>query len=244
MFGKKKEACSCTQSLRKYNLQIRSFPFDWLYGSNFLGRCQILTQQFNRFIEQRDLKDINTFDGGKSNPCKVYYNSYNDITFNHDFPMGESFENSYPTIKEKYDRRIKRLLENIKTSKNILVVFMETPTKGHPLIENNIILEGYDIIQKAFPNTNVDLIYLQNSKTQTTQDVLNKHVYKFILNYKLTQNDAPDYAVDVSKLKCIFTKYKLNLPYTFFLMKKIQKILIGLIPLKQKRFQLRKKYHI
>lgn len=238
------EACSCTQSLRKYNLQIRSFPFDWLYGADFLRRCQILAQRFNRFINRNDLKDTGKINHDKDNPCKVYYNVYNDITFNHDFFITEEFNSIYPIVKEKYNRRINRLLKNIESSKSILIVYMETPTTNHFQIENNTIIEGYNIIQKAFLNADIDLIYIKNSKSSQKQEMLNNHVCKFTLPYKYTQNDAVDYAVDLLKLEDIFTKYKLNLPYSFYFIKTIQKFLINLIPFKCKRVKLKKKYHI
>lgn len=233
------EACSCTQTLRKYNLQIQSFPFDWLYGSNFKGRCQILAQYFNRFIEKADLTNTKRVNHDKNNPCRVYYNSYNDITFNHDFFITEEFEDIYPIVKEKYDRRIKRLLEETEKAQKILVVFLETPINNHPKIEDQTILEGYDIIQKAFSNTEIDLIYIKNADKQK-QESLNEHVCKFLLPYKCPQKDA----VDLTKLKCIFAMYELPLPCTFYLMKKLRKILIELIPLKQKRVLLKRKYHI
>lgn len=252
MSGKKKydlifgigEACSCTQSLRKYNLQIQSFPFDWLYGSNFLGRCKILAQQFSCFFEKKDLKDTNRVNNDKNNPCEVYYNCYNDIFFNHDFLVTEKFNDIYPLIKEKYDRRINRLLKKIEKSRRVLVVYLETPISNHPKIENQEILDGYDIVKKAFPYAKMDLIYISNSKKQIKQEALNEHIYKFILPYKSLQKDAVDYAVDFEKLECILTKYELNLPYTFYLIKKIRKILINLIPLKEKRLLLKRKYHI
>ena len=238
------EACSCTQSLRKYNLQIRSFPFDWLYGSDFLRRCQIIAQRFDRFIDINDLKDTGKVNNDKNNPCKVYNNIHNDITFNHDFFITEDFNTIYPIVKEKYNRRIKRLLKNFETSKNILIVYMEPPTSDHPKIENNTIIEGYNLIQKTFLNADIDLIYIQNSNSPQKQEILSNHIFKFILPYKNTQNDSVDHAVDLTKLEHIFTKYELNIPYIFYLIRKIQKCLINLIPLKFVRIKLKKKYHI
>ena len=37
-----------------------------------------------------------------------------DIVFNHDFLKSLDFEEAYPLVKEKYDRRIRRLLEKLK----------------------------------------------------------------------------------------------------------------------------------
>ena len=238
------EACSCTQSLRKYDLQFASFPFDWLFGTNFIGRCQILAQRFNRFIEKKDLQDTQRRNSDKNNPCEVYYNTYNDITFNHDFFITQKFDVLYPIVKEKYDRRIARLLSKIETSKQILIVFLETPTTNHPIIDDKTIKKGYDIIAKAFPKTMIDMLYIQNSKDINKTELLTPHIKKIVLPYKCLIDGAVDYAVDVDKLECVFQNYQLNLSRTFLLKRKLQKILIKLIPIKQKRRQLRKKYHL
>ena len=76
------EACSCTEVLRRNYLQIYSYPFDWLFGSNFIKRCDILASKFKNFIEKEDLK----YSHEEQNiNCIAYYNQSNDITFNHDF---------------------------------------------------------------------------------------------------------------------------------------------------------------
>ena len=40
------EACSCTQVLRQQGLQNASYPFDWLFGSTLVKRCEILANEF------------------------------------------------------------------------------------------------------------------------------------------------------------------------------------------------------
>lgn len=36
------EACFMASALRKNKLRFFACPFDWMYGSNFKGRCKIL----------------------------------------------------------------------------------------------------------------------------------------------------------------------------------------------------------
>lgn len=121
-------ACSCSQMLRKTGLQFSSYPFDWLYGTDFSGRVDILTNDFKDFVNKEDLTFINATNGDKDNPCDVYNNVKNGITFNHDFPQGVPLEQSYPAVKAKYDRRIDRLLKRIERSENTLIVYVEIPT--------------------------------------------------------------------------------------------------------------------
>ena len=67
-------ACSCSQMLRKTGLQFSSYPFDWLYGTDFSGRVDILTNDFKDFVNKEDLTFIDATNGDKDNPCDVYNN--------------------------------------------------------------------------------------------------------------------------------------------------------------------------
>ena len=141
------EACSCTQVLRSLGLQISSYPFDWLYGANFIDRCNILSNSFRNFIEKKDLVYTH-----KNIHCDVYHNKSNDIVFNHDFKRNIPFDKMYKIVKQKYSRRIERLLEKLKKSKKILIVYIETPTKNHLNISSEEIINGFEQIQNKFQN--------------------------------------------------------------------------------------------
>ena len=112
-------ACSCAQTLIGANLRQFSSPFDWLFGSDFSGRCEILSSNFQRFLEEKDL----TYSySERSVSCDAYYNNYNSLTFNHDFETKKELKETYPAVKEKYDRRINRLLQKIQKANSILIV--------------------------------------------------------------------------------------------------------------------------
>lgn len=76
------EACSCTQILRQQGLQKASYPFDWLFGSTFVKRCELLASEFKDFIRKEDLEFSYE---ERSIKCYAYHNKLNGITFNHDF---------------------------------------------------------------------------------------------------------------------------------------------------------------
>lgn len=237
------EACSCTESLRRANLQICSFPFDWLYGSDFIGRCKILTSKFHRFIEKNDLADTGKTNLDTHNLCEVYHNTYNDITFNHDFPANLNFQEAYLPIRQKYNRRINRLLSQIENSSKILIVYIETPTANHKTVSDATVQEGYNIIKSVF-NKNIDLLYISHSKDITNHSQIAAHITRIIDNYKSINTNDPDYAVNTKKLSEIFKNYRLNFPFFYFIKKKLVKFLISCVPQKQARHNLRKKYHV
>jgi len=234
------EACSCTESLRKYDLQRCSYPFDWLFGSNFVGRCKILANKFDNFIEKEDLEYSYE---EKSIKCSAYHNKINDITFNHDFLKEIPFDTAYNLVKEKYDRRIKRLLDEIDKSDSILAVYMESPTTNHSIITNEEIIEGYFILKEAFGDK-LNLLYIRNdNKNNEIEFLENNKITKITHHYK-NYNHEFDHVINIKNLKSVFLNYKLNLPFGYIIQKKITKILIGLIPIRSIRGKLRKKYHV
>jgi len=234
------EACSCTQVLRTCNLQFASYPFDWLFGSDFTGRCNIIASGFDKFLEKDELEFSYE---ERSISCFAYRNKYNDITFNHDFSKNIPFDTMYEDVKNKYNRRINRLLENIDKANSILIVYIETPTINHPHVSDDKIIEGYNIIKSKYQNKVIDLIYLKNDDKKYEVNQLTDNITVFTKDYKKRNTDI-DYKVDKKKLIPFFKKYKLNNSSNIIFKKSILKFLINLIPNKKTRQSLRKKYHI
>lgn len=207
------EACPCTQVLRQLGLQDASYPFDWLFGSTFIGRCKILTEEFKDFIRKEDLEYSYE---ERSLKCNAYYNKLNDIVFNHDFLKSLDFEEAYPLVKEKYDRRIRRLLEKIKNSNSVLVVYLEIPTSNHIEISNQEILQGYSILKKKFGDK-INLLYIKNSRCETKiEEFENGKITRVTCDYK-KYGSGNDYEVRKSKIVSIF--YKLGFDRRFYVYK-------------------------
>lgn len=230
------EACSCSELIRLNNYQDFSYPFDWVAGLTFLERAKILADDFKNFINKEDL--IKLDEKNNFNNCFIYKNKVNNIFFNHDFYVDIPFDEMYITVKEKYKRRIKRLLEKIEKSKNILMVYIETPLKVHEKIENKDILEGFSIIKSKYPDKNINLLYCTNSKEEKTEYINDnvKRVYCFYKDLKAIEDHIPDFKI----LKKILKKYKFKMSFK----KKIKIFLINLIPFSEIRKYLKKKYHI
>ena len=235
------EACFCSLALRGINIQQASFPFDWIAGCSFTERCNILMNNFDRFFEKDDLEYIDVAPQGKSN---AYYNKYNTLTFNHDFPINLSFDDAYKLSKEKYDRRIKRLYKNINDAKSVLIVYMELPSTNHKEFSDEILLESFNSLRNHF-GEKINVLYLKNSSTEkSTQDIANGFT-KMIFNYKNYQKADDDYAPDMQIIKSTISNYKLSNTTIFSELKRQCFIrTIKLMPSKSLREKLRKKYHI
>ncbi len=238
------EACSCTQSLRGAGLQFISYPLDWLFGSNFQKRIDMLVADFDRFIDKKDLAYTYS---ERSITCDAYYNSFNDLTFNHDFPAGVSLEKSYPAVFDKYNRRIKRLLEQIKLSNSILIVYIETPNCEIKTSDREII-SSFDKIINKYKNKNIDLLYITNDKNmhnyKNKKENLTNNISKITANYKSKKVGALPYSVSTKCLKKLLENYKLNLPIRFRISRFFYSILINFIPLKSVRKKIKGRYHV
>ena len=154
-------ACSCTETLRAKNLQIYSYPFDWLAGSNFINRVKIINNNFENWFNIEDLK----FKGTRKYPmpCDIYLNTRTNILFNHDFPIFSPLEILYGEVKEKYDRRINRFLYQISNSKNVLFVYLERPDLKEDTSTEEI-KEGYELLKNRFPSVDINILYLSNAR--------------------------------------------------------------------------------
>ncbi|MBE6443117.1 MAG: hypothetical protein E7020_00420 [Alphaproteobacteria bacterium] len=202
------EACSCTQALRSSNLQYASYPLDWLFGSDFNGRMDILVSDFNKFIEQSDLQYSYS---ERSISCDAYLNNKNQITFNHDFPAGISLEESYPMVAEKYQRRINRLLDNIKNADSVLIVYIEIPNNENHTSDKDIIC-GWEKIKEKYFNKKIDLLYFMNDTTLPPKSVkkenITSNITKVTANYKNQAPNVVPYAVDNDVLKRVLKQCK------------------------------------
>lgn len=189
-----------------------SYPFDWLGGSDFMGRVDILTSGFENFI---NLEDLEYLKNTHPEPMDVYYNKRNHIRFRHDFPLDIPIEKSYADVTAKYDRRINRLFEQIEKSEKILIAYIETPSCQNKLQDKNILLEGYKKLSERFPDKQIDLIFLTNCEEKKLNDIctenITNNITKLILNYKSLRKNKPPWATNRKILRKIFCKYKLKL---------------------------------
>lgn len=237
------EACSCSSSLRASDLQEASYPLDWVFGEDFIGRCKILASEFRDYINKEDLEYTYS---ERSIKCKAYHNKLNDLTFNHDFLENVPFDEMYDKVFEKYQRRINRVLDKIKNSKKILIVYIETPVLNHEIISDEDIIRGVDIVLNKFKkeDNTIDFLYMQNTKGEYKEKLIKENILKIECDYKDHNSDI-DFVVDFKVLKKVLKNlYKLKVPRFYYFNKKIKKFLVNFVPKKALRHKLRVKYHL
>ena len=206
-----------------------------------MDRCRILANRFERFIELQDLSYLHSQEG---NPCDTYHNNFNGINFNHDFLKGVPLEKSYPSVREKYDRRIHRLLSGIESSSSVLIVYLETPD-NKPHDTDCHLVEGYNMLEKAFPGTSIDILYICHSTKKTSDEEVSSHIRRIYFDYRNEKEPENSGAVDPKRLIPLMREYRLLNISTWFRVKRLfLKICFELIPIRKWRKRLRRKFHI
>lgn len=206
------EACSCTSILRINDLQFQSYPLDWLYGGNIKTRTDCICNDFKDFINVEDLVKI----GERENPCPcdIYLNAKNQIVFNHDFELHKNLADIYPAVKEKYDRRIKRLYNNIQDANSILIVYVDVPSRTIKTFKTiPLIKQCFNDIKNKIPNKNIKLLYIGHKNWFIPIKIkfkLSKDIMLVMTNYRSKAKLAETWEVDVNVLSQIVKGIELN----------------------------------
>ena len=187
------QACSCTENLRKARLQVFSYPFDWLYGTDLENRVKLLTSGFKNWFNEVDFSFVEDKPGARFH---VYKNRKTGLIFNHDFPREEDFKTGYGTVSEKYGRRVARLLNKIETSRKVLAVYIEQPYT-EDFIPDAKLIELQRQLAEKFGAGAIDLLYVHKGRSRQAEwrDVTDG-VMILALDYRSTDPNAFDYQVN------------------------------------------------
>lgn len=117
--------CFTSLMLRQNNLQVASFPFDWLLNTNYKQSIEFLCNNFENFLNKEDLV-LTENEGNEFH--NTYANKRTKYSLVHDFPVNVDFDKQFEAVKAKYEKRAKRLIEKIKCSKTVLLVYLAPST--------------------------------------------------------------------------------------------------------------------
>lgn len=98
--------CSVAMELERKGLRTASYPFDWMISDSFENILKLLRSNFEGFL------DIESF--YQEEIPNHYYNCCTGIHFYHDFDATTPLSDQMCSVTAKYDRRIKRLYEDVK----------------------------------------------------------------------------------------------------------------------------------
>lgn len=148
-------SCGASTALRAAGLQQASYPLDWIGSPGIVASARMIAADFSGWFEKDDLRLYDIRRGALNK--HVYLNVRTGFGFPHDFSSFIGFEEAYPEIRAKYDRRIARFLEETGRAKRLLAVYIEFPVKDRA--PNAELEEARKAIAARFPGATVDLLY-------------------------------------------------------------------------------------
>ncbi|MBE3569904.1 MAG: peptidase [Bacillales bacterium] len=123
------DLCLTAIQLKKNHLRPFSGVLDWMASPSLSDVNRLLKNRFVGFMELPNLRFIGYSTGIYSTEkhLSLSDDAYHIIS-SHDFKASQNTPThlaTYPEVREKFDRRIKRFLEKMETSKRILFVRTE-----------------------------------------------------------------------------------------------------------------------
>ncbi len=180
------EACFVATFLKNLDAREFSAPFDWVMGAGLEIRLELILNEFKDFLNIEDfvcitkeVEDKLISEGLTEFPTEheIYQNTRTGISHNHDFLRNMPLEESYPLAKEKYDRRIERFLDLLKTDAKILFFYADMPKPNAKKADLDKLTELLVRINFQFRSADIHLLYFHHTKDpQPVIKTLNKYI--------------------------------------------------------------------
>ena len=179
------EFCLAAIALRDSGIRQASYPFDWSGAKDyskcgncgFMGKINMICNDFKDAFLLEDLKEF--YYDNKAH--RAVFNKRTGLQYVHDFDWDKSVAEQYPAYLEKYQRRVKRLYDDINQNKKILFVFV---TRGEHKLFLDEISTGLKLLNEKFPQKEIDLLLIQDSTdcelSETEYFKINEHVFIYL----------------------------------------------------------------
>ncbi|MDD3237355.1 MAG: DUF1796 family putative cysteine peptidase [Candidatus Gastranaerophilales bacterium] len=200
--------CGCAMYLSDHNLRATSGPLDWLVGQKLKDSVELIVSDFKNLLKQNlfiktQLENSSTHD--------TYKNTFWDIDFIHDFPVGIPIGDSFSAVEEKYQRRINRFYELIKNKNRVLFVWFSLSSQD----SNEEIIDLSKKLNNKFKKE-IDLLIIEHDETKALEGIEKIKLNNNITCYKLYakgKDGNPEQATMGNETICnkIFKNYSLNM---------------------------------
>lgn len=230
--------CACSMYLQSNKLRSTSGPMDWITTANFQERFEMLLNNFDGFINPDNFEFLpkNPNIANDEN-CDYYRNTKTHFDFYHDFPTGVPFSESFPSVYEKYNRRIKRFYDNINKKKKVLLVWFSHYTRTP---DSEILSLCNKFCKKI--DKQIDFLIIEHTENMftPTKTKLSKNILKINMHTRDVYGTAPVQGnFDLVNNK-VFKNYTINSKISIILHWFNIRILCTFIPVKKWRHNARK----
>lgn len=157
-------SCACAIHMERNGIRKFSGPFDWVGNPSFEDRFELIENGFKDYIAEPEF-----FEPTKAVDEKfaAYKNMKTMFTFRHDFPIGQSFEDSFTMVSDRYSRRINRLFKKLKSSKKTLLIYMSPQDKS---LTYSRIYRSFRKITNAL-DKNAKLLILEHDSSKENSEI-------------------------------------------------------------------------
>ena len=237
--------CAASYHLRHNNLQVESYPLDWVIIGNVKIGAEIIANDFKDFFVKERLvrKD------GESGNHIPYVQKPENYSFFHCIDKDLPFDEACNKAKAMFDRRIERLYQNIAQAKKILFFNVCYKTyKQHDLTDL------LDRLRKMFPDKDISLLRVNLSPDfgdKVEYNEVSPDILVYNVNYDMDKNIYTDRDTEMAQIMADFrmrpskkaVEYKLN-EVGFAIKRFLVNCLCCLVPIKRIRHKIRKKFNI
>ena len=230
--------CACSMYMKSAKLRICSGPFDWLTNASFETRIDCIINDFKDFLNFADLAPLQKSPNLQNDDtCDYYQNVRNGFFYYHDFPVGVALEQSFPQVKEKYQRRINRFYKKISEKDNVLLIWFS----HHTNTPDKVILDASKRMCEKF-GKQIDFLIIEHSENTDVpiERQLAPNIIKYNLHTKSYDGKGNVDTLGLTKnILPIFSNYKLKQPLNIIIIRYFRRILSDIIcllfPVKQFR---------
>ena len=148
-------SCGGTMALRKAGLQFVSYPLDWIGSPGIVQSARMIESEFSGWFEKSDLQLVAVRGGSFNN--NVYQNRVTRFGYPHDFTRMRKFDEIYPAVAAKYERRVARFLTDVSEASDVLVVYIERPINARAADDD--LRAAKQILECKFPKSRFELVY-------------------------------------------------------------------------------------
>lgn len=189
------ESCITSYNLRRKKLQLQALPFDWLMDFKLESFVHYLLNNFSDFML---LENLELYLDIPPTSCDHYKDKQTGTLFVHCFQSKTILQNEYPLVKEKFDRRITRMQENIKNANKILFVY----TSKTDCYSNSDLIDYYNKIIELYPAKTIDFLYILPIKEKCTYKKfkVSSNITKIIMTFTNDKISADDEWKGIKKL--------------------------------------------
>lgn len=216
------ENCGAALHMRRAGLRQASYPLDWVYGSSFEKRVELMLNRFSGFLDLEHLKST-----GANDFHTIVHDSKSGLTFVHDFDRGAPLENALPLVKEKYERRIARLYRDVAEKQNALFVWFGMSEQ----VSREALINAQNKLSRFF-NKDIYIIAFQNVKNNTpTCEQLSPYLLRYVLDFHTERHKMGD----KKTFRRILSQVAFRGKWKNLLRQALHRILMGSIPFKSLR---------